>query len=143
MFRHVINNLLYSHIHIVFYDSLIYVSNHTLNYSELLEKFSAGIQDFLRENVLLSINPEVGEPLLCGIKDLREVAEGAFLVEYFVSFRKLFSIVSWGAACFVNLAQAFHLVQEPLASSLAILRVKVVFLVGPLFEVVAHHHSVF
>jgi hypothetical protein len=81
MFCHVIYNLLHRHVHIVLNDSLINVSNHTLNYSELLEKFSAGIEYLLREYVLFTIDPEVGEALLGRIKYFSEIAQGALFVE--------------------------------------------------------------
>ena len=42
-----------------------------------------------------------------------------------------------------HLAKPFHLIQEPFACSLAVLRVEVVFFIGPLLEVVAHHDCVF
>jgi len=80
---------------------------------------------------------------LGGIEDLSEVAEGALLVEDFVGFRKLLAIVTWGATCLIDFTKSLHLVQEPLASSLAVLGVKVVFLVRSLLEVIAHHHGVF
>jgi hypothetical protein len=44
---------------------------------------------------------------------------------------------------FENLAESLHLVEESLAGSLPVLRVKVVFLIGSLLEVVAHDNGVF
>lgn len=78
------------------------------------------IQYFMRKDVLLSVDPEVREPLLCGVEDLRQIAETAFLIEYLIRFRKLLSVVPGGAVCFEILAEPFDLVQKPLARPLSI-----------------------
>lgn len=54
---HIIDDLLHGYIHVVFDDSLIYASNDSLDYSELLEQFASGVEDLLRENVLLAVDP--------------------------------------------------------------------------------------
>jgi hypothetical protein len=108
-----------------------------------LEKFSASIEYLLRENILFAIDPEVGEALLGRIKYFSEIAQGALFVEDLVGLRKLLSIVTRGATGFVHFAQTFHLVQEPLASSLAIFRIEIVFLIRALFKVITHHDCVF
>ena len=43
MLSHVINDLLYCNVHIVFYNTLIYASDYTLYDSELLKQLSSGI----------------------------------------------------------------------------------------------------
>jgi hypothetical protein len=69
-----------------------------------LEKFAARIQNLLRENVLLTVDPQIGETFLSGIEDLSEVAECTLFVENLVGFGKLFTVISWGTTGFVNLA---------------------------------------
>jgi hypothetical protein len=74
MFGHIIDDLLHRDIYIILNYSLINVSNHALNYSELLEKFPSSVQDLLRENVFFSVYPQVWETLLCGVKYFSEIA---------------------------------------------------------------------
>ncbi len=61
---HVIDDLLNRNVDIVLYDSLVDVSNNALNDSELLKKLAACIQNLLRKNVFLPVDPQIGEPLL-------------------------------------------------------------------------------
>jgi hypothetical protein len=56
------------------HDSLINVSYYLLNHFELLEKFATGFEHVLREDVFLTVHPEVGESFLSGVKNFREVA---------------------------------------------------------------------
>ena len=143
MLSHIINDFLNGNVDIVFDDSLVYISNHALNDSELLEQFAARIQDLLGENVLLTVDPEVGEPLLSGVEDLSEVAQRALLVENLVAFGELLSLVSGGTDRLVDFTKPFDLIQETFARTLAIFRVQVIFFIGSLFQVVTHHHCVF
>ncbi len=121
MLSHVINDLLNGYVDIIFNYSLVYVSNDALNDAELLEQLATGIQHFLREDVLLSVHPQIGEALLSGIQDFSEVAQRTLLVEDLISFRKLLSVVPGGATGLVDLAEPFNLVKEPFASSLTVL----------------------
>lgn len=121
MLGHIINNLLNGYVDIIFNYPLIYVSNDALYDAELLEQLAPGIEHFLREYVLLSVHPQIGEALLSGIQDFSEVAQRTLFIEDFIGFRKLLSVVSRGAARFVNLAEPFNLVKEPFASSLTVL----------------------
>ena len=121
MLSHVINDLLNGYVDIIFNYSLVYVSNDALNDSELLEQLATGIQHFLREDVLLTVHPQIGEALLSGVQDFSEVAQRSLLVEDFIGFRKLLSVVPGGATGLVDLAEPFHLVKEPFASSLTVL----------------------
>ncbi len=121
MLSHVINDLLNGYVDIIFNYSLVYVSNDALNDAELLEQLATGIQHFLWEDVLLSVHPQIGEALLSGVQDFSEVAQRTLLVEDFIGFWKLLSVVPGGAAGFVDLAKPFNLVKEPFASSLTVL----------------------
>lgn len=123
MLSHVINDFLNGYVDIIFNYSLIDVSNDTLNDAELLEQLTTGIEHFLGENVLLSIYPQIGEAFLSRIQDFSEIAQCTLFVENLVRFRKLLSVVPWGAASLINLAKPFNLVKEPFASSLTVLRV--------------------
>jgi hypothetical protein len=121
MLSHVINDLLNGYVDIIFNYPLIYVSNDALYDAELLEQLAPGIEHFLREHVLLPVHPQIGEALLSGIQDFSEVAQRTLLVENFIGFRKLLSVVPGGAASLVDLAEPFHLVKEPFAGSLTVL----------------------
>ena len=134
--------MLHGNVDGVFDDALVQIANDVLNDAELLEQFSAGIENFMREDVLLSINPQIGEAFLCGVKNLREIAKTSFFVKDFICLAKLLSV---GASCAVrleNFTKTLDLVEEALASPLAIFGVKVVFFIGPLLEMVAHHNRV-
>ena len=69
---HFVEHILNRDIDLLHY-SFIDVSYYLLNNFELLEKFSASFQDILGENVLLSVDPEVRESFLGGIKNLGKV----------------------------------------------------------------------
>ena len=64
MLRHILNDTLDSNIDGVLDDALIQVTDHVLDDTELLEKFTSGIQDFVGEDILFAIDPEVWETLL-------------------------------------------------------------------------------
>ena len=97
----------------------------------------------MREHVLLTVDPEIGEAFLCRVENLGQVAQTAFLVEHFVGLAELLSVVASSAIGLEDFAEALDLIQEALAGALSILRVQVVLLVRPLLQVVAHHHRVF
>ena len=143
MLGHVIDNLLNGYVDIIFNYPLVYVSNDALNDAELLEQLATGVEHFLWDYVLLTVHPQVGEALLSGVQDFSEVAQRTLLVENFVGFRKLLSVVPGGAASLVDLAEPFHLVKEPFASSLTVLWVKIVLFIWPLLQMIAHHNCVF
>ena len=94
------------------------------------------------EDIFLSIDPQVRESFLCRVEDLCKVAQTSLLVENFVGFAKLLAVGPGCTVCLENLTQSLDLVEEALASSLAIFRVQVVFFIGSLLEVVAHHNGV-
>lgn len=57
MLGHVFDDVLHSDVHCVFYYPLVQVADDILNDSELLEKFATCIQHFVREDILLSVDP--------------------------------------------------------------------------------------
>ena len=129
---HVLNDVLHCDVHSVLNYALVQVANDALDYAELLEKFAASIKDFVREDVLLAIDPKIREALLGRVENLGEVAETALLVEDFVGLRELFTVGASGTVGFKNFTQPFNLVEEALACSLSIFRVEVVFFIGTL-----------
>ena len=67
---HILNNVLNGDVNCVFNNALVEVPNDVLDHSELLEKLSPGVEDLVREDVLLAIDPEVGETFLRGVEYL-------------------------------------------------------------------------
>jgi len=65
MFAHILDDVLHGDIDRVFNDALVEVSDDVLNDAELLKEFAAGIQDLMGEDVLLAVDPQVGEAFLC------------------------------------------------------------------------------
>jgi hypothetical protein len=102
------------------HDALVDVSYDLLNHLELLEQFASSFKNVLRENVFLTVYPEIGESFLSGVEDLSEVAKASLLVENFVGLRKLFSILSGGAHGFEPFAKPLNLVKKSFAGSLSI-----------------------
>ena len=90
------------------------------------------VKHFVAENILLSVNPEVGESFLSGVQDFCQITEAAFLVKHLVGLGELLTVVPGCAICLEVLAKSLDLIQKPFAGSLTILRVKVVLLVCPL-----------
>ena len=80
MLCHVLYDALNGDIDRVLNYAFIQVSNYVLNDTELLEKFASRIQHFVREHILLTIHPQVGEAFLCRVKNLGQVAQRAFFV---------------------------------------------------------------
>jgi hypothetical protein len=72
------------------------------------------------ENIFFTINPEVWEAFLSGVKNLSQITKASFLVKNFVSFAELFSIVSGGTIRFENFAKSFNLVQKAFTRTLAV-----------------------
>lgn len=120
MLGHVVDDLLDGDVDRVLDDSFIDVSDDALDHAELLEQLAPCVQHFLGEDVLLAVDPEVGEAFLGRVQDLREVAEAAFLVEHFVGFGELLPVTAVGAVGLEDFAETLHLVQEALAGALAI-----------------------
>lgn len=104
MFSHVIDDFLNGYIHIVFNDSLVNISNYTLDDAELLEKLATCVQNFLRKNVFFSIDPKIREAFLSGIENFSEIAKCSLLIKNFVSLRKLFTVIAWSTTSFVDFA---------------------------------------
>lgn len=75
----------------------------------------------MRENIFFAINPEVREAFLSGVKNLSKITEASFLIENFVSFAKLLSVVSWCTICFKNFAKSLDLVQKAFTRTLTVL----------------------
>ena len=73
------------------------------------------------EDVLLTVDPEVGETFLGRVENFGQVAKTAFLVEDFVGLRELLSVGAWCAVGFEDFAQPFYLVKKSLACPLTIL----------------------
>ena len=143
VFCHVIDDLLHSYIYVVLDDPLVDVADYRLNNAELLEEFPPRIKDLLRKYVLFAIDPKVGETLLRRVKNLRQIAQRALLVEDLVGFAELLTVVARSARSFVYLAESLDLVEETLARALSIFTVEIVLLVWPLLQVVTHHDCVF
>jgi len=138
---HLVEHVLHRDVDLL-HDPLIDVSYYLLDHLELLEQFATGLQDILGENVLFAVDPEVGESFLSGVEYLRQVAQGALLVEYLIGLRELLTVLPGGADGLEPLAESLDLVQETLAGTLTVLRVQVIFLVRALLQVVTHHDGV-
>ena len=108
--RHVLHDLLHRHVHRVLDDALVDVSNDRLDHPKLLEQLPPRVQNLLREHVLFSVHPQVGESFLRRVKDFGQVAETAFLIENLVCLGELLSVAARGTICLENFAEAFHLV---------------------------------
>jgi hypothetical protein len=70
MFCHVINDLLDSDGCSVLNYTLVDGSDDTLDKTELLEEFTTCFEDFLREDIFLTVDPEIGETFLCRVEYL-------------------------------------------------------------------------
>ena len=57
MLSHILNDVLDGNVNCVLNDSLVEVPNDVLDHAELLEEFATCVQNFMREDVLLSIDP--------------------------------------------------------------------------------------
>lgn len=97
MLGHVVDDFLHGYVNVVFNDALVYVSDHALNDAELLKKLPASVQDLLREDIFLTIHPQIGEALLGRVEDLGQVAERSFLVEDLIGLGELFPVIPRGA----------------------------------------------
>ena len=104
MLSHVLNYLLHRDVHSVLYNSLIQVPDNVLNDTELLEELAAGVKNFMGEDILFAIDPQVRESFLRGVEDLGQVAQTAFFVQHFVGLRELFTVVTCCAIRFKNFA---------------------------------------
>ena len=65
MLGHVLHDALHRDIDRVLDDALVEVADHVLYDTELLEELASGVEHFMREYILLAVDPEVGEALLC------------------------------------------------------------------------------
>ena len=139
---HILDHVLHRDVCGVLNYALIQVTNDVLNDAELLEELAPGVQHLVRENILLSVDPQVGEAFLGRVEDLCQVAKTAFLVEHFVGLGELFAVGARCAVSLEHLAEALNLIEESLACALAILAVEVVLFVRTLLQVIAHHHCV-
>jgi hypothetical protein len=97
----------------------------------------------LRENVFLSIHPQIGESLLGGVKDLSEITERSFVVQHLVCLGELIAILPAGTLSLEGFTESFYFLEELLASSLALVGIEVVPLIMSLLEMVTHHDSIF
>ena len=57
MLSHILNDVLDCNVDGVLNDSFVEVPNDVLNHAELLEEFATCVQNFMREDVLLSVDP--------------------------------------------------------------------------------------
>ena len=64
MFTHIFDNMLHRDVDCIFYDALVQVADYVLDDTKLLEKLTARIQNFMRENVFFTVYPEIWESLL-------------------------------------------------------------------------------
>ena len=79
IFAHFFEDPMDCYIYLV-HNPVIDVPNYVLNYFELLEKFSSSLENILRENVFLSIDPKIRETLLGRVQNLSQVAQRSFFV---------------------------------------------------------------
>jgi hypothetical protein len=110
MFCHFFHNIYDGELIIVFYDPFVQGSDHILDDSKLVEKFTTSIQHLVRENVLFSVHPKVGESFLSRVENFSQVAKCSFLVENFVSFTELVSVVSSLEISLEYFAQSLNLI---------------------------------
>ena len=95
------------------------------------------------KDVLFTIDPKIGKSFLGWVEDLSQITKASFLIQDFVSFRKLLAVGAWSTISFEYFTQPLNLVKKSLTCSLTILWVKVIFLVSSLFEMITHHDGVF
>ena len=86
MLAHIFDDVLDSDVDSVFDDALIQVPDDVLDHSELLEEFSPRVKNFMREDVLLSIDPQIRESFLGRVQNFRQITQTSFLVQHFVCF---------------------------------------------------------
>jgi len=67
---HLLHHVKNSDVHGIFDDALIEATNYVLDHSELLEQFSASIKNFMTEDILLAVDPQVRESFLGGVQNL-------------------------------------------------------------------------
>lgn len=80
MLPHVFNYVLDCDIDGVLDNALVEVPDDVLDHSELLKQLSASVEDLVGEDVLLAVNPKVGESFLGGVEYLGQVAESPLLI---------------------------------------------------------------
>ena len=68
MLPHIFNNVLDCDVDRVFDDALVEVPNDVLDHSELLKQLAAGVEDLVGKDVLLTVDPQVGESFLSRVE---------------------------------------------------------------------------
>jgi hypothetical protein len=102
MLGHILHDVLDGNVHRVFNDSLVKIADNILDHSKLLEELSSGFQNFMREHVLFTVNPQVWEAFLSRVEYLSQVAKASFLIQHLVGFREIFTIGSGSTRSFEN-----------------------------------------
>ena len=64
MFGHVLHDVLDGNVDGILDNPLVQVADNVLDHAELLEQFASGLEDFVREDVLFAVYPEVWESFL-------------------------------------------------------------------------------
>lgn len=121
MSRHLLHHIHNRYVIRVFNYALIQGSDHILHHPKLVEQFATSLEHLMTEDVLLPVDPQVGEALLSRVQYLGQVAQSTLLVQYLVRFGKLITIGSGCTLCFKYFAEAFDLIKESFAGTLAIL----------------------
>lgn len=68
--RHFLHNKYDCQLIRIFDYTFVKLSNHVLNNSELVEKFSASIKYLMRKDIFLTVDPQIWESLLCRVQYL-------------------------------------------------------------------------
>ena len=71
MLAHIFDDVLDGDVDSVFDDALIQVPDDVLDHSKLLEELSPCVKNFMREDVLLSIDPQIRESFLGRVQNFR------------------------------------------------------------------------
>ena len=123
-------------------NSLVQGSDHILHHPKLVKQLATSLQHLVTKDVLLTIDPQVGESLLSRVQYFGQVAQSTLLVQHLVRFRKLVTVAPSCTLCLEYFAEALDLVKETFAGTLTILRVQVILVVCALLKVVRHHNCV-
>ena len=86
MLTHILNNILDSDVNSVLNNTFVQIPDDVLDHSELLKELAARVKDFMGEDILLTIYPQIRESFLGRVEDLSQIAQTSFFVEHLVSF---------------------------------------------------------
>lgn len=92
------------------HDSVVNVPYYVLDDFELLKEFSSGLENILRENIFLSIDPQIWESFLSRVQNLSQVAQRSLFIQYLVSFTELLSVFPGGTKSLESFTKSFDLI---------------------------------